>query len=101
MLDISLLPQSASHYYPFGDIHCAYIFRIHKYNYEFSRSTFEYCMHLYVALQKQFMKKNRGTNLLNSKHVHIIMIKSVFIKLFSKVLEDKVVLNIIKATSLF
>lgn len=68
MLDISLLSQSASHYYPFGDIHCAYIFRIHKYNYEFSRSTFEYCMHLYVALQKQFMKKNRGTNLLNSKH---------------------------------
>lgn len=25
MLDISLLPQSASHYYPFGDIHCAYL----------------------------------------------------------------------------
>lgn len=98
MLDISLLSQSASHYYPFGDIHCALYLEFT--NYEFSRSTFEY-MHLYVALQKQFMKKNRGTNLLNSKHVHIIMVKSVFRKLFSKVLEDKVVLNIIKATSLF
>lgn len=65
MLDISLLSQSASHYYPFGDIHCALYLEFT--NYEFSRSTFEY-MHLYVALQKQFMKKNRGTNLLNSKH---------------------------------